>query len=101
LAPVPRFLGRISYSLYLTHMIVMAAVIHAVAGALPLSACFAIILPLAVVVANLSQRYVEAPTQRFGKLLADRIDRAGTGRPRWGGAPAMSAQPRLGTELES
>src|SRR5206468_3241690 len=35
--PLPQFLGRISYSLYLTHAIVITALVHAVAGSLPLA----------------------------------------------------------------
>jgi peptidoglycan/LPS O-acetylase OafA/YrhL len=75
LARIPRFLGRISYSLYLTHLIVIAAVVHAFAGAVPLAAALAAALPLSLLVADLCQRFVEAPGQQLGKRLAAGVDR--------------------------
>ena len=75
LARVPRFLGRISYSLYLTHLIVIAAVVHAFAGAAPLPIALAVALPLSLVIADISQRLVEAPSQQLGKRLAAWVDR--------------------------
>lgn len=99
MSAVPRFLGRVSYSLYLTHMIVITAVIHAVAGACSLPVCFAIILPLTLIVADLSQRYVEAPSQRLGKLLAERVDR--TQSERRALSRPIGAQPRSETEFGS
>lgn len=74
-SPVPRYLGRISYSLYLTHIIVLASVVHALATVCPLPVAVAVALPLALGTADLCQRYVEAPSQRFGKFLAGAIDR--------------------------
>lgn len=99
MASAPRFLGRISYSLYLTHMIVMATVLHVVAGVWPLTVSFAIILPLTFVIADLSQRYVEAPSQRLGKFLAERIDLRKAERALRPSSP-ISAQPMLRTESE-
>jgi peptidoglycan/LPS O-acetylase OafA/YrhL len=73
---VPRYLGRISYSLYLTHIIVLASVVHLLAGAWSLPVALAIAVPLAIVVADLCQRFVEGPSQRLGKLGAMFIDSA-------------------------
>jgi peptidoglycan/LPS O-acetylase OafA/YrhL len=101
MAPVPRFFGRISYSLYLTHAIVILAVIHAAGGAWSLPVSFAIALPLAFIVAHLSQRYVEAPSQLFGKMLADRIDHPENAVLASRPSASMSAQPRLESEFEA
>ena len=75
-ARLPLFLGRISYSLYLTHVIVIATVVHGIAGTWPLPIAVAFSLPLAVLIADLCQRYVEAPSQRLGKWVASRIGRS-------------------------
>jgi peptidoglycan/LPS O-acetylase OafA/YrhL len=75
LARIPRFLGRISYSLYLTHLIVIAAVIHTFAGAVQLAVALAVALPLSLIVADICQRLVEAPGQQLGKRLAAWVDR--------------------------
>lgn len=80
-ARAPRALGRISYSLYLTHIIVIASVVHAFAGRWPLPLAVGVALPLAIIIADLCQRYIEAPSQRIGKLVASYINRRGdTGR---------------------
>jgi peptidoglycan/LPS O-acetylase OafA/YrhL len=82
LARVPLFLGRISYSLYLTHVIVILAITHALAGMLPIQVSVAIAVPLSILVADLSQRYIEAPSQRLGKVLARHLNKVGNLRPR-------------------
>jgi peptidoglycan/LPS O-acetylase OafA/YrhL len=71
----PRFLGRVSYSLYLTHIVVLATVVHALSTTLSLPVAVAIALPVSIVTAELCQRYVEGPSQRLGKILAGHIDR--------------------------
>jgi peptidoglycan/LPS O-acetylase OafA/YrhL len=82
LGRVPLFLGRISYSLYLTHVIVILAITHALAGRLPIQASIAMAVPLSILVADLSQRYIEAPSQRLGKLLARHLNNVANLRPR-------------------
>lgn len=84
LTPIPRFLGRISYSLYLTHVIVIASIVHAFAGAVPLAVALAVALPTLIVVADLSQRFVEAPSQQLGKRLAGSFDRRRRMNAAWG-----------------
>jgi peptidoglycan/LPS O-acetylase OafA/YrhL len=74
-SPIPRYLGRISYSLYLTHIIVLASIVHALDAAWSLPAAVALALPVAIVTADFCQRYVEGPSQRLGKILAALIDR--------------------------
>ena len=62
---VPQFLGRISYSLYLVHAVVILLALHLVGS-------FAVIPPavaVAVGLATLMHRLVEAPAQRLGRRL--------------------------------
>lgn len=70
LAPVPQFLGRISYSLYLIHVPVLLAVIHLLGNQVrPV-----LLLPLAwvisIVLADVFQRLIEGPSHRLGRRLA-------------------------------
>jgi peptidoglycan/LPS O-acetylase OafA/YrhL len=75
---VARYLGRISYSLYLTHLVVIVSVLHVAVGIAPLPVAVIGAIALAIVTADIFQRCVEAPSQRFGKLAAARI---GSRRP--------------------
>jgi peptidoglycan/LPS O-acetylase OafA/YrhL len=79
--PIPRvlgFLGRISYSLYLLHVVVLmllARVVPGLAGR-PVGLRLAVglaFLALAMSVAWASYRLVEVPGQRFGRWLSDRV----------------------------
>lgn len=71
----PQYLGRISYSLYLVHTIVLLAMLHLV----PDRGTSPFLLPLVLLVsfalATLMQRFVEQPAQRLGRRFT------GTGRP--------------------
>lgn len=73
LSAVPRYLGRISYSLYLTHLVVIVSVLHFVGAALPLPIAVITAIPLAIIVADVCQRLIEAPSQRLGKRVAAHI----------------------------
>jgi peptidoglycan/LPS O-acetylase OafA/YrhL len=69
-APWLTWLGKVSYSLYLVHMLVLLTLVHVLRPLLPLQA----ILPLAVVsslvCAELCNRFIELPANRLGKRLA-------------------------------
>jgi peptidoglycan/LPS O-acetylase OafA/YrhL len=69
------WLGRRSYSLYLTHLLVVMSVIIACGGRVPLWACAAV-LPVALVVADLFQRGVEAPSIRWAQVTLGYTRRA-------------------------
>ncbi len=69
------FLGRISYSLYLLHAIVLYAAVHALSPYLPLWLVLALVPPVAIAVAALSARYVEQPSMVIGKALSERFAR--------------------------
>lgn len=63
--------GRISYSLYLTHMVVLGTIVYLLHGHVAPMVAVTIVIPVALVVAELFYRLVEAPTI----LLSRRIGR--------------------------
>ncbi len=77
LSVVPQYLGRISYSLYLVHTIVLLAIVHLVdPGSLGLMiALFPLIFVLSIALADLSQRWIERPAQALGRRVAARVER--------------------------
>jgi len=79
--PVPAWLGRVSYSLYLIHLPILTAAIHGLGPVLPLWAIMAIAVPTALIAAELFYRAVEAPSMRLGKRLTRRriVPAAATG----------------------
>ena len=79
---VPQFLGRISYSLYLLHAVVLLALLHLLDGAVPTLAIVGLMWLVALPLAAASQRWIELPAIGLGKRLAARLD---------GGAPAAGS----------
>lgn len=63
------WLGRVSYSLYLTHNIVLLALVHLLFGALPGWALLAVVALAALLVAEAFYRLVEAPSIRLSHRL--------------------------------
>ncbi|WP_028536723.1 acyltransferase family protein [Paludibacterium yongneupense] len=63
------FLGKISYSLYLVHILVLAAMLHLLNGQ-PTWLCVALALPLIFIAAILFHRWVEQPAHALGRRLA-------------------------------
>jgi peptidoglycan/LPS O-acetylase OafA/YrhL len=70
-APV-RYLGRISYSLYLFHAIILLAFIHTWYGVLPLWFILILSALVGLVVSAIAHRVIEVPTIELGKRLARR-----------------------------
>ena len=61
------FLGRISYSLYLYHAIVLLAALHLFFGHLPLPVIYALSLVTSLTVATVMYRLVEVPSIEIGR----------------------------------
>lgn len=79
------FLGRISYSFYLVHFVVMAAEIHVIRAYLPglfaepplaYFLLFAVTLALATPVSWATYRFIEQPFIRLGTSIVRRLDSA-------------------------
>lgn len=73
--PILIRLGTISYSLYLTHAIVLQVTVRVFHGVIPIWGSLAVSLAASFVVAILFYRFVERPTHR----LSQRIGRSATG----------------------
>ncbi len=73
---VPRALGRVSYSLYLTHLPVILSAVYLLHGRLPLPAIVVLSLLVVLPVSWLFNRLVEEPANRLGR----RLTREGGGR---------------------
>jgi peptidoglycan/LPS O-acetylase OafA/YrhL len=74
--PIPQWLGRCSYSLYLVHMPLFRALLLATPGGWPddplaANLWVATALCLLFVAATLTQRWIERPWREFGRRLAD------------------------------
>jgi peptidoglycan/LPS O-acetylase OafA/YrhL len=65
-----RYVGRISYSLYLIHLPVLLTVMHLGVGRLPAPLLVLIGLSLTAICADLMNRFIERPAQRLGRVLA-------------------------------
>ncbi|WEK53340.1 MAG: acyltransferase [Candidatus Cohnella colombiensis] len=70
---IPVFLGNVSYSLYLYHMIIMLAFVHGFAGKVPLGYLLLASIVISLVVAYAMWRFVEKPAMAIGKRLATRM----------------------------
>jgi peptidoglycan/LPS O-acetylase OafA/YrhL len=84
------FLGRISYGVYLYHLLVKTAVMH-FTGVASERAAFLVDFPCVILVAWLSFRFYETPIMHWGKARADML-RAGTAFPS-AARGATSAEP--------
>jgi peptidoglycan/LPS O-acetylase OafA/YrhL len=89
--PVLRFLGNISYSLYLYHAVVLLALTHLLYGKLPIGFVLAIAGAATILVSWLSYRWVELPAIRWGKLCSSRLEQRKVVEPK--------VLPRYGTLL--
>jgi peptidoglycan/LPS O-acetylase OafA/YrhL len=68
--PVLSWLGRVSYSLYLFHVIILNALFRGFSDRVDLVFLAAATIPLSLVVAELSNRLIERPSARLGRNLA-------------------------------
>jgi peptidoglycan/LPS O-acetylase OafA/YrhL len=69
-APALAWLGRISYSLYLVHLVVLLSFVHVLRGQLPLPAILVQVIATSLLVADLTHRLLEMPANHLGKRIA-------------------------------
>ena len=72
--PAPRALGRVSYSLYLTHLLVILSAVHLLHTYLPLPVIAGGAFLTALPAAWIFHRWIEAPSNQLGRRLV-RADR--------------------------
>ncbi|RIE03775.1 acyltransferase family protein [Cohnella faecalis] len=78
---LPIFLGNVSYSLYLYHLVIMLALIHHFLGKISLVSLLGITLVLSLLVAYLGYVLVEKPSIVLGKKLTQRIGKKEKRKP--------------------
>lgn len=71
---VPQFLGRISYSLYLLHAVVLLTLLHMLHGTLPTAGIVGVMWIVTLPLAALAHRWIELPAIALGKHLATGFD---------------------------
>jgi peptidoglycan/LPS O-acetylase OafA/YrhL len=64
-----RFLGQVSYSMYLVHGTILFALVHLLYGYVPLLAILPLYLLIVIVVSAVFYRIVEAPAMKWGRRL--------------------------------
>lgn len=74
--PVPLWLGRISYSLYLIHAVVLLSLLHAAAGRVPVPLIWGATIAISLGLSDLSYRFVERPSIQLGRRLTRRVSPA-------------------------
>jgi peptidoglycan/LPS O-acetylase OafA/YrhL len=73
---LPEYLGRISYSLYLTHSIVLFALLDILYGHVPNFALGVLICCIAIAAAHLFCIAVEEPSMRAGKVISASLQKS-------------------------
>lgn len=81
------WLGRISYSLYLSHVVVLLTLVYALKDLVPPVTVIAFVPAAALVVAEVLYRLVERPAMALGQQIQQRIDRTPERAP----VPAIAA----------
>ena len=74
-SPLIQWFGRVSYSLYLFHVIVLVALMKALSTQLSLIWLVSASLIISFVVAEIANRLIEQPSTKLGRLLSQRTDR--------------------------
>jgi peptidoglycan/LPS O-acetylase OafA/YrhL len=72
-----QFLGKISYSLYLLHLTILAALLHLVYGKIPTPLLFPIYLVCVVAGSTIFYKYIEEPSMEIGRKIGDRLKLSG------------------------
>jgi peptidoglycan/LPS O-acetylase OafA/YrhL len=71
--PIPQWLGRISYSIYLIHLPIMLVLIPVLIGRVPLGFVVAAVMAASLAAATLMHILVEAPAIRLGQQVTRRV----------------------------
>lgn len=74
------FLGKISYSLYLIHIVILFSSIHLLNGIIPLWSILGVALLITILISSVLYKYVELPSIKLGKLIVDKIAKTKTPR---------------------
>jgi len=77
-----QYLGRISYSLYLVHMIWIGILFRLLDGTNPL-VISAVVIAASILSADLMNRFIEAPANRLGRRVAGRCQQQTLSREVW------------------
>lgn len=64
------WLGKVSYSLYLFHLLVLLTLVHLFAGTVPIPLLLAATVPLSLLVAGIAFRLIEEPSKQIGRKIA-------------------------------
>ncbi|MGH6877007.1 MAG: acyltransferase family protein [Rhizomicrobium sp.] len=67
------FLGRVSYSLYLTHVVVLLTLVRLLGNLLPVWIILLIAVPIIPIVAAAGYRYLEQPSIEIGRAVSRRF----------------------------
>ncbi len=76
LKPIPRYLGKISFSLYLVHVPVVLALTILTHGKLPLPLLIVLVVPISLLLAVVFDRLVTVPSATLGHRLTHTQHRA-------------------------
>ena len=86
------FLGRVSYSLYLTHVVILLALLRLFGSYLPAGAILAMAVPIIGLAAVSGYYLVEKPSIKFGRTVARFVS---SQRRIWPAAPDISNESKL------
>ncbi len=68
--PSIEWLGRVSYSLYLVHLVVIVTMVHLLAGHVPLALILAAAVVISLLAAHVLYYCIEAPSMALGRYLS-------------------------------
>ena len=87
-----QFLGRISYSLYLYHAVILVALLNALYGRMPMVFLLPLAFVLALAISTVSYHFVERPSIAWGRYFSRKVSRSPATLP----APVpTSAEPQV------
>ncbi|CAG7632626.1 acyltransferase family protein [Paenibacillus allorhizosphaerae] len=69
------FIGKISYSIYLSHMIILLVMVNLLYGLIPLALIWLLTIILTIVISALMYFYIELPSIKLGRFLTKGITR--------------------------